>query len=323
MKAVVFRNQEKGCEYRADFELPDENSDWKEVKLYTAAMNKRDDFILKGLYPGIKNDVVLGSDGAGYCDDQKVLINPGMNWGTNEAFQSEDFYILGMPGHGTFSEKIRVPASNIRSIPPHLSMEEAAALPLAGVTAYRAVFTKGDLREDQKVLITGGGGGVALNCIQFALAAEAEVFATTGSKEKKDKLSAMGVRHVVNYKEEKWDKTLKSEAGLFDLIIDSAGGDGLAKLIGLLKPGGKLVIYGGTKGKSNDISPQVIFWRQLQIMGTSMGSISDFQNMLHFVKAHQVKPVIDSVFDLKDFHKAFDRIRSGDHFGKIVLRIRD
>ncbi|TVQ47138.1 MAG: alcohol dehydrogenase [Saprospirales bacterium] len=322
MKAVVFKNQDKGCEYIEDFELPEGNTDWKEVNLYTAALNKRDDFILKGLYPGIKNDIVLGSDGAGYCDDQKVLINPGLNWGTNEAFQSEDFYILGMPGHGTFSEKIRVPSSNIRSIPPHLSMEEAAALPLAGLTAYRAVFTKGDLQAGQQVLITGGGGGVALNCIQFSLAAEAEVFCTTGSTEKAEKLEAMGVRQVVNYKKENWGKMLKSEAGLFDLIVDGAGGEGLARLIGLLKPGGKLVIYGGTTGKSNNISPQLIFWRQLHIMGTSMGSIGDFQNMLHFVKAHQIKPIVDSVFDLKDFHKAFERIRSGDHFGKIVLRVR-
>lgn len=323
MKAVVYKNPDQACEYIEDFNFEGGRADLKEVNLYAAALNKRDDFILKGLYPGIKNNVILGSDGAGYSEGQKVLINPGLNWGSNESYQSDDFQILGMPNHGTFADKINIPSSNIRSIPPHLSMEEAAALPLAGVTAYRAVFTKGDLLEGQKILVTGGGGGVALTCIQFAIATGAGVFATTSSAEKIKKLSEMGVSFIANYQEENWDKGLKSESGLFDLIIDGAGGDGLAKLIGLLKPGGKLVIYGGTKGKSNDISPQLIFWRQLHLMGTSMGSISDFQNMLHFVKAHQIRPVIDSVFELKDYEKAFERMRSGSHFGKIVLKVQE
>ena len=321
MKAVVFEGKEQGAKYTRDFK-PDELPDgFVEILLESAALNKRDDFILKGLYPGLRPNVVLGSDGCGVYEGKPVVFDPGINWGDKPEFQSAEYHILGMPGHGTFCEKVAVPKHNICPKPVHLDFNQASALPLAGLTAYRALFTRGGLKPGQKVLISGGGGGVALFCIQFAIAASARVYSTTGSKDKMNRLFKMGLEGVVNYNDKSWDKDFSSEFGQVDLVIDSAGGDGFHRLINLLKPGGTLVTYGGTLGKSDNISPQIIFWKQLNIKGSTMGSPQDFQDMMQFVEQHQIVPVVDRIFPLADFDKAIERLRSKDHFGKIVLNI--
>lgn len=320
MKAIVYKSgQFQYSEYKGSFH-PGFDGDVL-VGLQYAALNKRDDFIVKGLYPGIIDNVIMGSDGMGILDGEEVLINPGLNWGDDPRVQGEEFEILGMPSNGTFTERVYVPSKNIYSKPSHLSPSEAAALPLAGLTAFRAVFTRGNLKSGQRILITGGGGGVATNCILFALAKDAEVFVTSGSSEKIEKLCSLGVKGGFNYRDTDWAGTIQKEVGFFDLIIDSAGGEGLSKLIGLVKPGGNLVLYGGTKGKAPAISPQLIFWRQINILGSTMGSHSDFRKMIDFVEEHQIKPLVDSIFKLEDFDKALLRLRSGDHLGKIVIKI--
>ncbi len=321
MKAVVFESEENGATYNEDFKRPEAPDDFVEISMKASALNKRDDFILKGLYPGLRPNVVLGSDGCGIYEGRPVVFDPGINWGENPDYQSPDYHILGMPQHGTFCEKVSVPGTNIYTKPSHLDFTQAAALPLAGLTAYRALFTRAGLEAGQKVLISGGGGGVALFCIQFAIASGARVFSTTGSKDKQDRLLKMGLEGVVNYNEKSWDKDFSSEFGQVDVVIDSAGGDGFHRLINLLNPGGTLVTYGGTLGKSDNISPQVIFWKQLNIKGSTMGSPQDFIDMLQFVEQHQIVPVIERVFPLSDFDRAVARLRSKDHFGKIVLTI--
>nr|MBS0038038.1 zinc-binding dehydrogenase [Saprospiraceae bacterium] len=323
MKAIVFENLEKGFCFREDVKRQSARPDEIEVQVSSAALNKRDDFVIKGLYPGLVEKVIMGSDASGIWKGRAVLINPGINWGDSQEVQSRDYQILGMPSHGTFAEWVKVPQQNVYPAPDHLDKHEAAALPLAGLTAYRALFSRGKLQSGQKVLISGGGGGVAMTCIQMALAVGAEVYATTGSLEKQEKLIDLGVKSAVDYGKEDWDKTLQKSFGNFDLVIDSAGGDGLKKLIGLVKPAGNLVLYGGTKGKSDGISPQIIFWRQLNIMGTSMGSDRDFREMLELVTKHKIRPVIDSVFPLDDFQSALDRLRSPHHFGKVVLQVAE
>lgn len=321
MKAIVFEDLESGFRFRDDFKRPNARPDEIEVEVYAAALNKRDDFIIKGLYPGLKEEVIMGSDASGVWKGKTVLINPGINWGDSQEVQSRDYQILGMPSHGTFAEWVRVPQQNVYPAPGHLTKQEVAALPLAGLTAYRALFSRGKLQSGQRVLITGGGGGVAITCIQMALAAGAEVFSTTGSPEKQDRLADLGVKATADYREKNWNKILLENHGSFDLIIDSAGGEGLQKLIGLAKPAGNLVLYGGTTGKSDGISPQIIFWRQLNIMGTSMGSDRDFREMLDFVTKHKVRPVVDSVHPIEDFQSALKRLQSPNHFGKVVLQI--
>lgn len=291
------------------------------VQLKSASLNHRDLWISKGQYANIKFPLIPGSDGSGTYNENKFIINPSFNWGPSTQFQGPDFHILGLPQNGTFAEMVAVPLSNLIKKPDHLNWDEAAALPLAGVTAYRTLFTRCKLKKGERVLVTGAGGGVALFVIQFALAFGVEVWVTSGSDEKIEKAVALGAKGGENYKNDDWDKRLKTQAGGFDVIIDSAGGDQFAKLITLCKPGARVGIYGGTLGKINQLSPQILFWKQISILGSTMGNPTDFKKMVQFVEKYQIIPVIDSVYDLKDGNAALERMASGKHFGKIVLRI--
>lgn len=313
------------------------------VHLKAAALNHRDLFIQQGLYPGIKLPVILGSDGSGIVDTvgegvdaswlgQEVVINCAMNWGDDPNFYGPDFQILGMPANGTFAEYVAVDAEYIFPKPGHLSFEQAAALPLAGLTAWRALMTRAGLHkkassQPEKVLITGIGGGVALFALQFALGADAEVWVTSGSSQKLELAKALGAAGGVNYREPDWAKTLMSQTqsrsarGYFDVIIDSAGGPGFARLIDVAAPGGRIVFYGGTTGLITDVVPAKVFFKQLNIAGTTMGTELEFSDMLSFVTAKQLVPVIDEIFPLADAEQAMRRMNDGKQFGKLVLRI--
>jgi NADPH:quinone reductase-like Zn-dependent oxidoreductase len=200
-------------------------------------------------------------------------------------------------------------------------MEEAAALPLAGLTAYRVLFVRCKAHPGEKLLVTGAGGGVALFCIQFALKMGLEVYVTSGSDDKIVKAKKLGIAGAANYKLESWPDKLKKQAGGFDIIIDGAGGGDFGQLIKLCNPGGRIGIYGGTNGTVPNFSPQHVFWKQLSILGSTMGSDQDFAEMLDFVSQHKIVPVIDSVYSLRESEKAFGRMEKGEQFGKIVLKI--
>jgi NADPH:quinone reductase-like Zn-dependent oxidoreductase len=291
------------------------------VRIEAAALNHRDVFISRGLYPGLKFPCILGSDGAGEYRGKSVVVFPSMDWGDDPRAQGKNFRVLGMPDNGTFAEWLAIPRTHVFAKPDHLSADQAAALPLAGLTAYRTLFTRCNLKKGEKVLVSGIGGGVALFALQFALAAGAEVFVTSGSAEKIEKAMALGARGGVSYQTEGWDKQLRQLAGGFDLIIDSAAGDGFAALAALCNPGGRIGIYGGTLGKINDLSPQIIFWKQVSILGSTMGTASDFRKMLAFVSKYDIVPVVDSVFRLEDGNAAMEKMEKGEQFGKIVLRV--
>jgi NADPH:quinone reductase-like Zn-dependent oxidoreductase len=272
----------------------------------------------------------LGSDGSGVVTKagsasgnnwtgKEVMINPGMNWGDDPAFHSRQFKILGLPDNGTFAEYVKVPAECIYEKPAYLSFEEAAAIPLAGLTAYRAVFTKGKIKKGDKILITGIGGGVALMVLQMAVAAGADVYVTSGSDEKIEKAVKLGAKLGVNYKISEWYKLFQSAVEGFDVIIDSAAGDDFKHFVGLANPGGRIVIYGGTQGPISTLNPQKIFWKQLSIMGTTMGNQTEFREMLTFFEEHQIKPVVDEIYDMKKAEEAIRRMDDGRQFGKIVL----
>ncbi len=291
------------------------------VTLRAAALNHRDVFITQGLYAGIKMPCILGSDGAGECGGQPVIIYPALAWGDHLAAQGRDFRVLGMPDDGTFAEQIRIPQENVYPKPAHLAWEQAAALPLAGLTAWRVLFTRCQLQAGERVLITGIGGGVALIALQLALAAGAEVWVTSGSAEKIEKARALGAQGGANYRSEGWDKQLKKEAGGFDVVIDSAAGDGFAALPGLCNPGARIGMYGGTLGKMNGLSPQLIFWKQISLLGSTMGTQAEFAAMLDFVALHRIVPVVDAVFPLAEGNAALARLAEGEQFGKVVLRV--
>jgi NADPH:quinone reductase-like Zn-dependent oxidoreductase len=318
MNALLFNAVHAPLEYTT---LPNLQPD-KEgivVDLHAAALNHRDLYITQGQYAGIQAPCILGSDGAGEYKGKKVIINPSIDWGTNPNAQQKQFRVLGMPDNGTFATQIKIAKKQLHPMPEHLNWEQAAALPLAGLTAYRTLFTRCKLRKGEKVLISGVGGGVALMALQFAVAAGATVFVTSGTGEKIKQAEKLGAKGGVNYKQGGWDKDLKAMAGGFDVIIDSAAGDGFGQLAGLCNPGGRVGIYGGTLGKINNLSPQIIFWKQISILGSTMGTASNFKSMLQFVQTHEIVPIVDSTFTLKSGNQALELMEKGQQFGKVVL----
>lgn len=290
------------------------------VDLKAAALNHRDVFVTQGKYSNIRFPIILGSDGAGICDGKEVVIYPALNWGDDPRFQGKSFEILGLPRNGTLAEKIAIPATQVFPKPAHLSWAEAAALPLAGLTAYRALFTKGRCKAGDKVLITGIGGGVALFALQFAKAVGAEVWVNSSSDEKIERAITLGATGGTNYKTPDWHKQLEADGG-FDIVIDGAGGEGFGTALKLCKPGARVVSYGGTIGVVPNFSPQILFWKQLEVLGSTMGTADEFAAMLDFVAKHQIHSLVDQVFALQDGAQAFQRMEVGGQFGKIVLAV--
>jgi len=295
------------------------------VKLRAAALNRRDYWITQGLYPGIRCPVILGSDGAGTANfkEKEVIINPGYNWGQRQEVQSGDFKILGMPDDGTFAEEIAVPQEQLFAKPQHLSFEQAAALPLAGLTAYRALFKQGRLQSSQTVVITGIGGGVACITLQLAVAAGATVIVTSSSQAKIDKALVMGATAGFLYTSEGYASQVNSQFGQIHLIVDGAGGDGYSQLIDMVCPGGRIVNYGATAGMPGKLDLRKVFFRQLHLVGSTMGSPDDFAAMLDMVGKNKIQPVVDEVFDLSEGNKAFGKMKVSSQFGKLVLRVSD
>ena len=320
MKALVLNALHQPLDY---VEVPDPSPVKGEVviDLRAAALNHRDLFITQGLYAGIRFPCIFGSDGAGEWRGRRVVIYPALEWGDKPDFQGKNFRILGMPDDGTFAAQIRVPRSNVFPMPEHLTWESAAALPLAGLTAWRTLFSRCTLKKGEKVLISGIGGGVALTTLQLAVAAGADVFVTSSSGEKIQKAISLGAKGGANYREEGWDKKLKQETGGFDVIVDSAAGDGFASFPALCNPGARIGVYGGSLGKINGLSMQPVFWKQISILGSTMGSPREFRAMLAFVAQHKIVPVVDSVFPLPEGNSAFEKMEKGAQFGKIVLSI--
>jgi zinc-binding alcohol dehydrogenase/oxidoreductase len=335
MKALVLQHKNSAAEV-LEVPMPVAGPGEAVVRVHAAALNHRDVWIQKGQYAGLKYPIVPGSDGAGVVVElgggavahaaadwvgKPVIINPALEWGAAAAYQDPAFFrILGLPDDGTLAEFVKVPARNLVEKPAHLSFEEAAALPLAGLTAYRALFTRARVQAGEKVLITGVGGGVALFALQFAVAAGAEVLVTSGSVEKLDKAMAMGAMGGANYRDTDWVERLKSLAGAFDVIIDGTAGDGLNELFDLAMPGGRVVLYGATRGNPSTVVARRIFWKQLNILGSTMGSPEDFAGMMDFVGKHKIRPVVDRVFGLEQGEAAFRWMDEGKQFGKIVVR---
>jgi zinc-binding alcohol dehydrogenase/oxidoreductase len=303
------------------------------VRLKAAALNHRDLFIWQGQYAGLKFPLIPGSDGAGVVESvgssadqgwvgREVIINPALDWGDDPRAQGPKFRILGLPDSGTFAEKIAIGVHQLAPKPAHLDWHQAAALPLAGVTAWRALFTRAQLKAGEKVLLTGIGGGAALFALQYASAAGAEVWVTSSSADKIVRAQTMGAAGGVNYREADWAKTLQASAGgLFDVIVDSAGGDGFLSLIELTKPGGRIAFFGATVGNPSGFDLRRGFFRQINILGTTMGSPQDFAGMMDFVAQHRIVPIVDRVFPLAETEQAFRHMEASAQFGKIVLAI--
>lgn len=316
-------------------EIPDPKPGAGEVvvALRAAALNHRDVWIKSGQYAGLKFPVTPGSDGAGVVTEcgedvdtswrgREVIINASLDWGDREIAQGAQFSILGLPRDGTLAEKVVVPARQLAAKPAHLPWEDAAALPLAGLTAYRAVFSRARLQKGERVLISGVGGGVALFALQFAVAAIAEAWVTSSSEKKIARAVELGARGGFNYRDETWVAAATKQAGAFDVIIDSAGGEGFGKLIDAAAPGARIVFFGATRGDPPVLPMRKVFWRQLSLLGTTMGSPSDWQAMIAFVTREHLRPVVSEVFPLARAGDAFALMERGEQFGKIVVVMR-
>jgi NADPH:quinone reductase-like Zn-dependent oxidoreductase len=247
-----------------------------------------------------------------------VIINPSFDWGDSPRAQGPRFTILGLPRDGTLAERIAVPAAQVSAKPAHLTWHEAAALPLAGLTAYRALFSRAKLQSGERVLVSGIGGGVAHFALQLALSAGAEVWVTSSSARKIEQAVALGAKGGFDYRDSNWAATAVKSPGQFDVVIDSAGGDGFARLVDVTKSGGRVVSYGATRGDA-PLPVRKVFWRQISLLGSTMGSPEDWAAMIALVTGRALRPVVSETFPLARAADAFALMERGEQFGKIVI----
>lgn len=297
------------------------------VALKTAGLNRRD-LSVPNRY-GEKEALILGSDGAGIVDavgegvtefqvGDEVIINPSLGWYENSDVPPKGYDILGMPGHGTFAEKIAISAEQLESKPTNLSWEEAGVLALSALTGYRALFTKGQVKETETIFIPGAGSGVATFLIQFAKNIGAKVIVTSRSQEKQKQAKELGADIVLDT-DSNWPEELAAET--IDLTIDSVGRATFNRSLDVVKKGGKIVTFGATTEDVIDFNLRKFFYGQYKLFGSTMGSREELKALLAHVNKFDMHPVVDQTFSLDDAVKALDYLKEGSQFGKVALRI--
>ena len=291
------------------------------VELRRAAVNRRDLLVRKGVYP-FPLPLVPGSDGAGIRRDtgEEVVILPSLRWGAGEAAPGPGFEILGGPTDGTYAELVAVPRENVLPRPARLSWDEAAALPLAGLTAYRALFSRGALRAGETVLVLGAGSGVSTFAIQLAAQAGARVLVTTSTQEKLDRAVALGADAGVLYPGADWAAAARELTGGrgVDLVLDSTGST-WPESVSAVCLGGRVVVFGATLGDQATLAVRPVYLGQVSLLGTTMGSPRDFAGLLAMLDEGTWAPVVDTALPLSDAEAAHERMLSGAQFGKVVL----
>lgn len=330
MKGFVHGNEagQKGLALKDQIVESEPRTGEVKVKLKAAGLNHRDLFIPDRHNPK-DPDVILGSDGAGVVvavgdgvdeidEGDEVIINPGLGWEKNSPVPPAGFQIVGFPGDGTFAETIVVPAENAVKKPENLTFEEASVIGLAGLTAYRSLFTRGQLRRGQTVFIPGIGGGVATFLLKFAKAAGARVIVSSRSESKRQTAIELGADRALA-DEEDWIEAVEDEN--VDLVIESVGAATFNRSLGVLKKGGTIVIFGSSTGDKIEFDLRSFFYGQYNLLGSTMGSAEEFLEMVSFVNEHSIKPIMDEVYSFDDIQKAFAHLRDSSQFGKISLRI--
>ena len=312
------------------------------MQVRCAALNHLDIWVRKErLGPGVVMPHILGSDASGVVlaagakvhgikVGDEVIVNPALycwcceNCLTGQHSQCESFGIVGLSSPGTFAEKVVVPFYTVWPKPSHLDFAEAAALSLVYQTAWRMLFARAHLLPGETVLIHGIGGGVALAALQLAKLSDAEVIVTSSSNEKLDKAKKIGAGHIINYKTAgdvaKAVKDITNGRGV-DIVLDSIGAGTWETNFAAVRKGGRVVLCGVTTGAQAPTDLRSLYWKQVTVLGSTMGSNSDFRGMLKTVAAAKLKPVIDSIHPLQDIQKAMGRMERGEQFGKIVLKI--
>lgn len=307
------------------------------VRVKACALNHLDLFVREG-WPGLKlpmphvggTDVAgivteVGSEARGVHVGDEVIVNPGLNFAAGpdgEQIIPPDVSIVGETRWGGLAQECVVPASHVIPKPGRMSWEEAAGLPLASITAMQMVKRKARVKASDKVLIVGAGGGVAVMSLQIAKACGAWVCATTGGADKVAKVRALGADHVIDYKANPdWSKEAFVATGKkgFDVVIDSSGTASFGKSLRLLTLGGRLVTCGATTGPMAEIDLRNVFWKQLSIMGSTMGVPQDLADAVAMWEAGALKVVVDSVWPLTQTREAQEHMARTAQFGKIVI----
>jgi len=341
MKALYFESHGGTDQLRIGRRpVPEPGPGQVRVRLRTAALNHLDLFVLGGM-PGVPVSLphIGGADGAGVVDllgpgvegvavGDEVLFNPGRSCGTCELCSRGEqslcvrFGILGEHVDGTFAEFVIVPAENIAPRPDHLSWEEAAALPLTFLTAWRMLLNRGGLRTGESVLIHGIGGGVALACLQLAKLAGARVLVTSRSPVKLERARELGADEAIPAGDSvaREVRRLTDKRGV-DVVVDSVGKATWMQSLKAAAKGGRIVTCGATSGPDPAEEVRLIFWNQLSIIGSTMGSHEDWRRMIAAVRSGRLRPVVDRVFPLTEGVQAYQRMVAAEQFGKIVLAV--
>ncbi|KQO18527.1 zinc-binding dehydrogenase [Paenibacillus sp. Leaf72] len=330
MKAISHREASgiEGLQYEESADLNPGTGEVK-IRLMAAGINHRDLFLMAGRTAS-DAPFFLGSDGTGIVEavgslvssaavGDEVIIHPCIGWEKTDEVPPVPA-ILGGPSNGTLAQYVIVPAANVFPKPAYLSWEEAGVLPLSALTAYRALFTKGQLRRGEHVLIPGIGGGVATFAMLMALAAGATVSVTSRSKTKQQAAVEQGASFALDSHSD-WRSSLGQQA--VDLILDSIGPATFGQYFEVIKPNGRIVTFGASSGDEITIPIRALFFSQISIIGTSMGSREEFAAMLAFVEQHQLRPVIDRMYKLPQIKKAFERMNRGEQYGNIGISMAE
>lgn len=298
---------------------------WVTVRLQAAALNWHDVLVRRGQYSSPLPHVP-GADGAGVRADtgEEVMILPSLFWGARESAPSDEFEILGDHRFGTYAELISVPAEVLVPKPAGLSWEQAAALPLVGVTTFRALFSRGRLAAGESLLVIGASGGVATMAVVLGHAAGARVVVSSSSTDKLDAARSIGADDGVLHTDPEWvaqARSLTQGGRGFDVVLDSVGR--WAESVSTLRTGGRLVVLGASAADTATLAMRPFFFGQFDLLGTTMGSPRDLAGLLRFLQDHDVPPpIIDRTFGLEDAAEAHRHLESGNAFGKIVLLTR-
>ena len=234
-----------------------------------------------------------------------------------------EYRILGEHLPGTYAEKVTVPGRNVLKIPTDMEFPQAAAVPLAFMTAWRMLITRAKVRPGEDVLILGAGSGVSTAAIQVAKLAGCTVFTTSSSDAKLEKAKALGADVLVNYKAMPWSKAIWELTGKrgVDVVVDHVGEATFKDSVRTLRKGGRVVVPGATTGSLLELDARYLFWRQLSVLGSTMANQREFEEVMKLVFMGRLKPVVDRIFPLEEARQAHEYLARGEQFGKVVLSI--
>jgi len=310
------------------------------VRLKAAALNHLDLFVLAGM-PGIPIGLphIGGADGAGVVDalgpgvegvevGAEVVFDPGLSCGSCEFCRAGEhslcvrFGVLGEHCDGTFAERVVVAAASLAPRPAHLGWEEAAAFGLTYLTAWRMLFARGRARAGETVLIHGIGGGVSLACLQLAKLAGCRAIVTSRSEAKLARAAELGADHLLTADEQvaRGVRALTAKRGA-DIVVDSVGEATWMQSLKAAARGGRVLTCGATSGPNPKEEIRLIFWNQLSVLGSTMGSRDDWRRLVAAVTAEGLRPVVDTVLPLAEGRAGYSRLEAAGQFGKIVLSI--